>query len=156
MALQDAKNSENTGLGWVLAGLAVTSILVGVGAYYRYAQSENYVAAGIKMMDERGKELDAEGCVDASLDWADKCDVNGTNAAVCLQGLKMTMFHCLAAKDRADACAEYVDGRPNGKWVYETCGMRGDYCQSKRECGCADAYRTLESFCLNEGERVQL
>ncbi len=155
MADRDLKR-ENTGLGLVLGGIAVLSIVLGVAAYWRYASSEKYVKEGMEQMDQIGPTLDAEECVDRVLEWSSLCDANGTNAAVCQQAVPILMFHCLDGRDRTEECAAYKEPRESGKWVQEVCDDKGMHCQNKRECPCADAYRGLESFCLNDGEAVQL
>jgi hypothetical protein len=155
----------------------VVSVLVGVLAYWRYASSERYVQEGIAEMQRVGAELDVEGCVDAVLDWHHECDQHQTNAAVCLQGAKVLMFHCLDARDRGDACELYLDpdsaahqatedmrararnpekAGESGKWVYARCEERGMPCINKRECACAETYRAIDSFCRTGQQAVQL
>ncbi len=150
------RREGGSGLGIVLGAVASLSVLMGVLTYWRYAKSEEYVRVGILDMQKRGADLDAEQCVDATLAWAHDCDINGTNAVVCEQAIKIVLFHCLKAKDRADECVPYDKPRASGSWVYEVCVEKGFECPSKRECGCAEAYRGLESFCLNDQERMQL
>ncbi len=146
---------DNGALTWVLIGTFSVSAVVGVLAYWRYAGSETYVAQGIERMKAEGPNLDVEGCFDAVMDWHHDCDINGANAAVCEQGLKLVAYHCLAGRDRTDACTEYP-GREDGKWVLTKCEERGMRCVNKRECACAEMYRSIESFCLNDGKAVQL
>lgn len=155
MAEAQQYEPDNGSLTWVLAGVFTVSAVVGVAAYWRYAQSETYVAEGIAQMKQLGPKLDTEGCFQAALEWHHDCDVNGTNAAVCEQGLKIVTYHCLAGADRSQACEAYPP-RDNGKWVLESCEERGLRCVNKRECACAEIERSIESFCLNDGEAVQL
>lgn len=155
MAEAQRYEPDNGALTWVLAGTFAVSAVVGVLAYWRYAGSETYVAEGITEMKASGGDLDVEGCFQAVIDWHHDCDINGANAAVCEQGLKLVTYHCLAARDRSQACEDYQP-RENGKWVLEKCEERGMRCVNKRECACAEVYRTIESFCLNDGEAVQL
>ncbi len=140
----------------MLAALATVSVVMGVGGYYRYAGSEEYVAHGIEQMDRRGPELDIEGCVDAVVGWNHDCDIHGANAAVCLQGVGMTMFHCLSGADRTEECGPYDAPETSGKWVLARCEERGMRCVNKRECACAEAYRAVDSFCRTGGKAVQL
>ncbi len=143
-------------LSWVLGGAAVLSIVFGVLSYRRYAMSEAYVAEGREMMDEAGKRLDAEGCIDAAIDWHAGCEDNDTNQAVCNHAVKLEMYHCLKARDRSEACVDYAKMPDKGKWVYRTCDERGMRCINKKECACAEAYRALESFCRTDQEAVQM
>jgi hypothetical protein len=155
-----ARYEKDTALPWVLAGLALGAIAIGVFAYARYAGSEAYIAHGIEQMKVRGPSLDAEGCVDAVLGWAHDCDVHDTNSAVCEQGVKILMFHCLDNGDEAARkaeCDEFLsEERAQGKWVWKTCESRGMRCVNKRECNCAEAFRSFESYCRTGGEAVQL
>jgi hypothetical protein len=155
-----ASFERDTALPWVLAGLAAGAIAIGVLAYARYAGSEQYIAQGIEQVKHRGPALDAEGCVDAVLGWAHDCDVHDTNSAVCEQGVKILMFHCLDAGDAAAREAEceafLSEERTQGKWVWKTCEERGMRCTNKRECNCAEAFRSFESYCRTGGEAVQL
>ena len=43
-----------------------------------------------------------------------------------------------------------------GNWVYGRCDERGYTCLNKRECACAEAYRTIDSFCRTGQDAVQL
>lgn len=147
--------TDGPSLWQVLGPVFLASLLLGVFVYWRYAASETYVKEGIAQMDAQGATLDADGCVDAALAWFEGCEAHNTNAAVCEQGLKLVSFHCLRAAPRDAACEAY-QGSPNGRWVYDTCESRGMRCVNKRECACATVFRTFESFCLNDEERVQL
>lgn len=156
---------------------AAVSILLGVFVYWRYAQSEAYVAEGMKAMQERGAALSVDECIAETVTWHDACDQNDTNAAVCLQGVKLVMFHCLHARDRTETCELYLDpesavhqptaamqerarnpekASAQGNWVYGRCEERGYSCINKRECACAEAYRAVDSFCRTGQDAVQL
>lgn len=143
-------------LRWVLGGAAALSVLFGVLAYKRYAGSEAYVAEGRKLMEAKGADLDAEGCIDAAIEWHEGCEENGTNQAVCTHAVKLETYHCLRVRDRAEACESYAKMPDRGKWVYRTCEERGMRCINKKECACAEAYRALESFCRTGQEAVQM
>jgi hypothetical protein len=164
-------------LRFVFGALAVLSILFGVLAYWRYANSERWVAEGISRMDAIGAEIDVEGCVDEAVEWYDACDQHEANAAVCLQGVGILMQHCLSARERDQTCELYLDPASNvheatedmrararnpdaagesGRWVYARCEERGMVCRDKRECACAQAYRAIDSFCRTGQQAVQL
>jgi hypothetical protein len=145
-------------LALVLSGAAVVSMLVGVLSYKRYADSERWVGEGLEQMDAIGAELDVEGCIDAALAWQHDCDIEGANAAVCQQAVKIELYHCLVQADRSATCDAEYSSVPDdhGKWVFQRCEDRGTRCIIKRECGCAEAYRAVESFCHNDQKAVQL
>lgn len=155
--------SSGPKLSWVLGAVATLTLLFGVLSYKRYAESERWVAEGISHVESVGNTLDDEGCIDEVIKWHDACEEEGANAAVCLQGVKLVMFHCLAAKPRTNACEPYLVPQrdPSGKvdpgdWVFMKCMERGSKCKQRRECACAESYRILESFCRNDGRGVVL
>lgn len=169
--------TDGPSLKLVLGGVAIVSIIVGVLAYYRYSTSERWVAEGIQHMDEVGEGLDVDACIEEAVSWHDECDQQQTNAAVCLQGVKVVLFHCLDAADRSQTCELYLDPESelraateemrararnpekaagSGKWVYGRCEERGMRCVNKRECACAEAYRAVDSFCRTGQQAVQL
>lgn len=161
----------------VFGGLLIVTLSVGVLAYWRYANSERWVAEGVAKMDRIGAELEAEGCIDEVVSWYGECDEHRANAAVCLQGVSILMYHCLSARDRQDTCEVYLDpdsavhqptesmrerarnadaAGEHGRWVYARCEERGESCINKRECACAEAYRAIDSFCRTGQQAVQL
>jgi hypothetical protein len=162
---------------YLFSTLALLSVIIGVFGYRRYANSERWVAEGIKKMDAIGAELDSESCVDEAVDWYNACDEHDANAAVCLQGVGILMQHCLSARERDQTCELYLDPESavheasegmrerarnpeaageSGRWVYARCEERGMVCRDKRECACASAYRAIDSFCRTGQQAVQL
>lgn len=138
----------------LVLGVMVIIILVGgVAAYWRYVQSENYFAVSLQEMDRKGKELDVEGCVSAVLEWHGRCEAN---KPLCDNGIPQVMTHCLVGRDRAEACAALELGSAKAQWVYESCMERDTPCTNKKQCACADAYRTLDSFCRHDQKGVAL
>ncbi|WP_106091786.1 hypothetical protein [Enhygromyxa salina] len=161
----------------MFSAIALISVVVGVLGYWRYANSERWVAQGISNMDAVGATLDAEGCVDEVVGWYGACDQHDANAAVCLQGVGILMQHCLSARERDETCEQYLDPTSDkhaasddmlerarnpataggsGRWVYARCEERGMVCRNKRECACAEAYRAIDSFCRTGQSAVQL
>lgn len=176
-AADEPRQSDGPSLKLVFGVLAIVTVLVGVLSYRRYANSERWVAEGIQSMDAVGAELEPDGCVDAAVTWYDQCDQHRANAAVCLQGVSILMFHCLAARDRSEPCEQYLDpdsavhqptegmrerarkaetAGESGRWVYGRCEERGMVCRNKRECACAEAFRAIDSFCRTGQQAVQL
>lgn len=140
----------------MLGSAACLSLVFGWLAYKRYADSEAYVSVGMEAMDALGPTVDSLGCVDAALEWHNGCEANDTNQAVCLHAVKIQMAHCLVGQDRAPACEEFTAKPEGGKWVQETCAERGQKCVNKRECGCAEAFRALQSFCFTGQKSVAM
>lgn len=138
----------------LVLGVMVIIILVGgVGAYWRYVQSENHFAVTLREMDRKGKELDVEGCVSAVLEWHARCEAN---KPLCDNGVPQVMTHCLVGRDRSHDCAALELGSAKAQWVYASCVERDTPCTNKKQCACADAYRTLDSFCRHDQKGVAL
>ncbi|MFO7563940.1 MAG: hypothetical protein R6X02_14935 [Enhygromyxa sp.] len=169
--------NDGPSLKLVFGLVAIVTVVVGVLAYWRYANSERWVAEGAAKMDRIGATLEPEGCIDEAVSWYNECDQHGANAAVCLSGVSIVMFHCLDARDRHETCELYLDptsevhqaseamrerartperAGESGRWVYSRCEERGMTCTNKRECACAEAYRAIDSFCRTGQQAVQL
>ncbi len=133
--------------------IGVLVICMGVTAYWRYTVSENFFAASLPMLAEKGTTVDTEGCVDAVLQWHDTCDAN---KPLCDNGVPMAMTHCLSGDDRAPTCADLRDESAKAQWVFKSCFDRGTPCKNRKKCPCADAYRALDSFCRHDQEGVAL
>lgn len=176
-AAEHERQSDGPSLKLVFGLVAIVIVVVGVLGYRRYANSERWVAEGVAKMEELGATLEPEGCIDEAVSWYDECDQQGANAAVCLQGVSILMFHCLDARDRQQTCELYLDpsspvrqptesmrerarkaetAGESGRWVYGRCDERGMSCTNKRECACAEAYRAIDSFCRTGQQAVQL
>lgn len=173
----EERATDGPSLKLVFGLVGLVTLVVGVMSYRRYAQSERWVAEGIAEMDRIGAELEADQCVDKAVAWYDACDQKRANAAVCLQGVSILMFHCLNARERGETCELYLDPESavhqptedmrerarkaetageSGRWVYGRCDERGMTCVNKRECACAEAFRAIDSFCRTGQEAVQL
>ena len=154
---------SGSSLRLVLSLVATVTLVAGVFAYKTYAESERVVKAGLAQLEKAGAATDSEGCVDAVMSWHATCGQAGANAAVCFQGVKLGMFHCLKAQSRTAECEPYQEvqtdnrGLPDlGDWVQMRCYERKTPCKSPRECVCAQAYRSLQSFCKTGETAVQL
>ena len=143
-ALDGAHDTSGPRLSWVLGGVGLLVLVMGVLAAYRYDQSEAHFAAVQREMDEKGKTLDPEGCVDAILEWHASCTANGP---LCDHGVPKIMTHCLKAQDRTAMCESLDLRSARAQWVWGKCKDRGTPCKSRKKCPCADAYRAMDSFC---------
>jgi len=146
-------DTSGPSLRLVLGAMSILVVVLGVAAYWRYVQSENYFAVTLHEMDRKGKELDVEGCVSAVLDWHAHCEAN---KPLCDNGVPQVMTHCLVAQDRAETCESIELGSAKAQWVFESCLERDTPCTNKKQCACADAYRTLDSFCRHDQKGVAL
>ena len=129
------------------------AVALGITAYWRYTVSENWFAASLPKLEEAGKSLDTEGCVDAVLEWHNTCDAN---KPLCDNGVPRALTHCLMADDRTETCEEHGDQPASAKWVFQTCADRGTPCKNRKKCPCADAYRAIDSFCRHGQKGVAL
>lgn len=137
----------------VLGLLSILAVGMGVLGYYRYAVSEDHFAVVLQKMSTEGASLDTEGCVDAVLTWHETCEAN---KPLCDNGIPRVMTHCLAAADRTQTCESLDLSSASAQWVYGQCLDRGTPCQDRKKCPCADAYRTIDSFCRHGQTGVAL
>lgn len=133
--------------------MVTLAVVLGVLAYWRYTVSERHFADAIAQMDRVGPSQDTEGCVSAVLDWHHGCEAN---KPLCDNGVGRVLTHCLAGADRREYCESLDLSDAKAQWVYARCAERGTPCQSKKHCPCADAYRTLDSFCRYDQRGVAL
>lgn len=156
MSQSESETHDTSGpkLKYVLGTVMVLVLVLGTLAYQRYAASETHFAAIMAEMDERGKELDAEGCVDAIIEWnKNRCDAN---KPLCDNGVPQVMSHCLMARERPNLCGDLEGKSSKGQWVFNSCKDRGTACRIRKRCACADAYRTIDSYCRHGGQGVSL
>lgn len=146
-------DTSGPSLRLVLGTITVLVLALGVLAYWRYTVSEKHFAHAIAHFDERGKSLDVDGCVAEVLEWHRTCEAN---KALCDNGVVRIMTHCLTAADRSATCSEVELGSAKAQWVFAKCQDRGTPCADRKKCACADAYRTIDSFCRHEQRGVSL
>ncbi|RMG98037.1 MAG: hypothetical protein D6705_07155 [Deltaproteobacteria bacterium] len=140
-------------LSVVLGVVAVVAVAMGILATYRYGQSEAHFREIQAEMDAKGPNLDVEGCVDAVLSWHASCSAN---KPLCDHGVPKIMTHCLAGRDRSEACAKIEGRSARAQWVFDRCAERGTPCKSRKKCPCADAFRALDSFCRHGQKGVAM
>ena len=149
----DDNDTSGPSLRLVLGTISVLVVVLGVLAYWRYTVSERHFAHAIAHFDERGKELDVEGCVAEVLEWHRTCEAN---KALCDNGVVRIMTHCLTAADRSETCNALELGSAKAQWVFAKCQERGSPCADRKKCACADTYRTIDSFCRHGQRGVSL
>ncbi len=149
-----SKDWEGPSLRTVLLGMTAVAVFMGVFAFYRYSSSERTIMQGMAAIEQEGRTLDAEGCVDAVLRWHKQCDAI---SVMCNDAVKIAMYHCLESRDRSADCSELKpDVVSRGQWVFGVCKDRGTTCRIRKQCPCADAYRAFDSFCRTDQTAVQL
>lgn len=150
----EQQRSGSRSLRWVLGGVTAVGLLMTLAMHRAYTRGEEVVRAALPAFDEKGKSLDAEGCIDEVIAWHKTCDAT---SIMCNKGVLPAMYHCLKAQDRAADCAKLPETEGmDGKWVFVTCKERGTQCKRTKECACAEAYRAIDSFCRTDQKAVQL
>ncbi len=149
----DAHDTSGPRLSWVLGTVAVVAAAMGILATYRYDESERHFREIEAKMDAEGPNLDVEGCVDAVLAWHASCRAN---KPLCDHGVPKVMTHCLAGRDRSEACRAIEGRSARAQWVFARCEARGTPCKSRKKCPCADAFRALDSFCRHDQKGIAL
>ncbi len=144
---------QGPSLSLILGGVVVITIAMGIFAFWRYTESERWVQASLIEMEALGKTVDVEGCIDASIDWRNRCAANKT---LCENAIPLATYHCLEQQDRSDSCLILDHDMSTGTWLMERCRARGSECKVMKKCTCAAAYRALDSFCRTGQESVQV
>ncbi|MBX7079480.1 MAG: hypothetical protein K1X88_09865 [Nannocystaceae bacterium] len=146
-------DSSGPSLRLVVSIVVVLALVLGVVAYWRYTVSERFFADSLPEIDRVAPTLDTEGCVDEVLGWHRRCEAN---KPLCDEGVVRVMTHCLMGRDRSDTCSGLDLSSSKATWVFERCTKRGTPCTNRKSCPCADAYRTVDSFCRHEQKGVAL
>lgn len=128
-------------------------IVLGTVAFWRYKVSERHFAETVKEMDALGPTVDTEGCVSAVLAWHARCEADKN---LCEHGVPLVMTHCLVGADRSETCEGLDLSSAQAQWVFTQCEARGSTCENRKNCACASAYRTIDSFCRHGQEGVSL
>ncbi|MCB9728671.1 MAG: hypothetical protein H6744_16530 [Deltaproteobacteria bacterium] len=148
--MRDATETPRSsrGAGIVITVVFTLATVLGVVAYWRYSVSSRFIHESLAQFDARGASLDADACVGEVLAWNARCEAM---KSMCDQAVPMTMEHCLAARERKEACAALpVEEAPRAQWTFERCAAQGVTRRNKNVC--TDAYRALVQFCRT-GER---
>ena len=132
---------------------AVLAVSLSIIKVVTFNHSEAEILQSLKNLENRGATVDAEGCIDAVIDWRRNCEAN---KVMCNQTVALAMAHCLAQQDRSDTCTSLTTTDATGQWVFDVCQARGTPCEVRSKCVCADAYRALHSFCRTGQQSVQV
>jgi hypothetical protein len=149
----ETADTSGPSLRLVLGVVCVLVVVLGFVAYWRYTVSERAFAEALTEMDRVGPTVDTEGCVTAVLEWRRTC---AANKPLCDEGVARVMTHCLVGRDRGEYCDGLDLSSAKAQWVWNKCLDRGTPCENRKSCACADAYRTIDSFCRYGQEGVAL
>ncbi|MCA9658916.1 MAG: hypothetical protein KC486_11280 [Myxococcales bacterium] len=144
---------QGPSLGMILGIAGVVILAMGIFTFWRYSESEKWVQQSLVEIEAKGKTLDVEGCIDATLEWRQKC---AANKVMCDNAIPLAMYHCLEQQDRQEQCMIIDEDMAKGTWLMEHCRERGSECKVMKKCPCAAAYRALDSFCRSGQESVQV
>lgn len=131
-------------------------LILGPVAYWRFTVSQRHFTDALREMDALGPTVDTEGCVSGVIAWHGRCEADRN---LCDQGVPRVLVHCLVGADRQETCGSLdLTSRESAKaqWVFEKCQDRGTPCGNRKNCACASAYRTIDSFCRHGQEGVPL
>jgi hypothetical protein len=142
---------------WIVIGTAIAiGLALGVFVYKRASAGSVSIAQEYQTMRERGLQLDAEGCVTASLEWfRNECDAVGK---MCIDAVPRMVGECLAAKDRSEACAANGNDLKPSQWAYQHCLELGIDKKSRKPAkeSCTLAWRAFDSWCKSGQTGVAL
>jgi hypothetical protein len=130
------------GAGWLLGGLFMVSVAVGIMGWLRFTASEQELTTSIQRMAQRGSQLTPTQCIDAVLAWRIECTAMKN---LCDASVYRMMESCLAGADRRKYCAENEAAMSATSFGYGDCAQRGLDRGGKKAC--AAAYRALDAYC---------
>ncbi len=126
----------------VLFALLLTSVAIGVTAYYRFIQSEKHLTERFEHFVQVGSNLTAYECVDEVMAWSRECSAM---LSLCQDSVQRMMSGCLHAQDRSALCADVEAVRRSTSFGYDDCKSRD--LDRVRKKACADSYRAIDKFC---------
>lgn len=141
-------NDRRGRTAWIVIGalLFLGTFLATFVVFPNLKRSAAALSEKMRDLDERGKTLNAEECVEHVIGWYRECDVM---ASLCLQEVPKAVAHCLRAQDRAASCVAYTDLPPTSQWAYERCEAGGIDKTSEKNLkkACTSAWRALDQWC---------
>jgi len=126
----------------LLTGIFTASILMGIVAFHRYAQSERYIRADIGAFLRRGAALTVPQCVGEVLSWTKRCQAM---LSLCDASVSRMMNACLHGQDRRGYCGSLKVSTADTSFGFRDCKARGVNGRQKKAC--AASYRMIASFC---------
>ena len=148
---------RNGKIAWMIIGAAmVIGAGLGVLVYLRAADGSVVIAHDFREIRTRGANLDADGCVEASIEWfSTSCAAVGK---MCIDAVPRMVGECLAAKDRAADCTKIGNDMKPSQWAYARCKALGIDKGSKKPVkeSCTLAWRAYDSWCKSGQKGVAL
>ncbi len=128
---------------WVLLSIFVLSGVLGIVAYWRFTRSDRYLAAAFAQIQQRGKALTPEQCIDEVIGWTHRCEAM---KSLCEASIPRMTELCLAAADRRDYCASLGQAVRSTEFGVPECRARGAIKREAKKV-CALCYRGVATHC---------
>lgn len=155
-AVAPTREVRSAKVAWIVISIAmVIGAALGVLVYVRASEGSVVIAHDYHDMRAKGANLDADGCVQASLDWFNQC---GAVGKMCIDAVPRMVGECLAAKDRSEACKKNGNDLKPSQWAYTHCKELGIDKTSKKPVkeSCTMAWRAFDSWCKSGQTGVAL
>lgn len=130
-------------LRWLLTAIGVLSLGLGWFSYGRYRQAEVELRGALVTLRQRGTQLDAEGCVEAGLQWTRDCSAL---LDLCNASVSRVVNACLQATDRSADCRAFGRQLEDPRVVFRRCAKHGTHGRRGNK-NCVEAYRMLAATC---------
>lgn len=146
-AAERQRGGADPALRWVLGAIAAASLLLGGFSYARYRQAEVELRGALVNLRQQGAQLDAEGCIEAGLQWTRRCNAL---LDLCNASVSRVVNACLQARDRRAECRSFGRSLEDARVVFRRCAKHG--AEGRRgHKNCVEAYRMLAATC-REGD----
>ncbi len=128
----------------VVAAIIFVGAIMGAFVYRSFAYSSAILERDRKAFIDAGLALDAEACLDRTLEWYARCDVM---KALCDASVPRMLKTCLAGADRSLYCKGLGDKVRSTRFGYHECENRGLTRRTPAWKACAVSYRAIANFC---------
>ncbi len=136
---------------WVVGGLGVGSVAIGIFLYSQYARSERVLMRDLDTIRDQGRALTPEGCIDAVLGWWKGCEAM---SGLCDMSVPRMMMTCLQAADRSAYCSAHPSDTTAATFGKQQCKDKGFTSTKQQRATCAFCYRSVDYHCKELGKRA--
>lgn len=140
-----SQNSKNRGALVVLSVAFTVSTLMGVFAYKRYVESEDFILMSLDLVQKEGQSLSGDGCVDYVVKWTHSCEAM---KSLCDHSVPRLMQTCLQASSRSLDCVPFENIPSDARIGMQECKARSTTRADQKNC--TTSYMVWNDFCKSQ------
>ncbi len=138
-----ARERPTKGAWRIIAVLLVLATVLGVLMFRNLMESERYLAQSWHEIGELGTGMSVDGCVDAVLNWSQRCEAMKGLCDLSVTGM---MARCLEGQDRRAYCSDVGIRMYDTRYGVAECTRRELESRHERSV-CAASYRAVDGHC---------